>query len=84
MRISPIGENYLNSSKRVHFQGKHSGMKWGAAIFGGAATAGVIGGTILMSGGLAVIPWALAYIGIGAGTGALIGNEIDKGNRNNK
>jgi hypothetical protein len=46
MRISPIGCSYTvrktaQPAKTVpnqNFQGKHSGAKWGAAIFGTAAT----------------------------------------------
>lgn len=88
MKINPVRANYQSASvktrkippySQVQFQSKHSGMKWGTIIFGGMATLGAVGGTILMSGGVAAIPWALAYIGIGAGSGAVIGHQIDKG-----
>lgn len=92
MRISPIGCSYAvrktaQPAKTVpnqNFQGKHSGAKWGAAIFGTAATLGAIGGSLIMTGGLSAIPLLAAYAGIGAGAGALIGNEVDKGNKNTK
>ena len=77
--ISPVKVKNINAQSQVQFQGKHSGLKWGAVIFGGMATLGAVGGTIIMSGGTAAIPLALAYIGLGAGSGAIIGHQIDKG-----
>ena len=81
MRINPVCVNYSTAPK-VHFKGKHTCMKWGAAIFGSAATLGAIGGSIIMTGGLSAIPLLAAYIGVGAGTGAIIGHTIDKGDKN--
>ena len=88
MKISPISANYQSTSvqirkippySQVQFRGKHSGMKWGTIIFGSMAALGAVGGTLIMSGGLAAIPWAAAYIGIGAGSGAAIGHLVEKG-----
>ena len=79
MKISPVSVNY---APKVQFQSKHSGMKWGATIFGSIAAAGAIGGSFIMTGGLSAIPLLAAYIGIGAGTGAIIGHTIDKGSKN--
>lgn len=82
MRISPVNTNYCVYKRgNVQFQGKHTCAKTLATLFGGAAAAGAIGGSILMSGGLAAIPWIAAYIGIGAGSGAIIGHSIDKKSR---
>ena len=82
MRISSVNMNYKVPKRNgVQFQGKNTCAKTLAALFGGAAAAGAIGGSILMSGGLAAIPWIAAYIGIGAGSGALIGHSIDKGSK---
>ena len=82
MRINPVNINYAKpKTNNVRFQGKHSCAKWGAALFGGAATLGAIGGSLIMTGGLSAIPLLAAYVGIGAGSGALIGHSIDKKSR---
>ena len=80
MRISPVCMNYSITPK-VSFQGKHTCMKWGAAIFGSAAALGAIGGSIIMTGGLSAIPLLAAYAGLGAGTGAIIGHTVDKNSK---
>ena len=86
MKINPIGTNSYCISKHynnrflhnsISFSGKHECMKFGAMVFGCAAALGAAGG-IIMSGGTAIIPWAIAYIGLGTGSGALIGHSIDK------
>lgn len=75
MKINPVSANYCS---QVQFQGKHSGLKWGATIFGSIAAVGAIGGSLIMTGGLSAIPLLATYVGIGAGTGAIIGHSIDK------
>ena len=79
MRINSISVNY---PANVQFKGKHTCAKWGAALFGSAATLGAIGGSLIMTGGLSAIPLLATYIGIGVGSGAIIGHSIDKGARN--
>ena len=80
MRISSVCVNYTKPNvQKAQFKGKHTYAKWGAAIFGGAATIGAIGGSIIMTGGISAIPLLAAYIGLGAGSGALFGHTIDKG-----
>lgn len=94
MRINPVSfnyqNNYQNSSKQAKmltvqptFTGKHSGLKLFGGIFGTLATAGAIGGSIIMTGGLS-IPFILGYGALGAASGAVIGHTIDKGVRENK
>lgn len=87
MRISPVSvyniqstnkNQKINHKSQVQFQG-WKGAKWGAAIFGTMATAGAIGGSLIMTGGLSAIPLLAAYVGIGAGSGAIIGHTIEKG-----
>lgn len=82
MRISPVNVNcYHKTTPSVKFQGKHSGLKWGATIFGSLAAVGAIGGSLIMTGGLSAIPILATYVGIGAGTGAIIGHKIDKSDK---
>ena len=82
MKVSSVSLNYSRPNvHKVQFKGKHTYAKWGAAIFGSAATIGAIGGSIIMTGGISAIPILAAYIGVGAGSGALIGHSIDKGSK---
>ena len=87
MKISPISnykfqstnkvqKNYNNS--QVQFQGL-KGAKSGAAVFGAAAALGAIGGSIIMTGGIAAVPLLATYIGIGAGSGAVLGYVLEEG-----
>ena len=87
MKISPVRvyniqtnnkNQKINNQSQIQFQGL-KGAKWGAAIFGTAATIGAISGSIIMTGGISAIPLLAAYVGIGAGSGALIGHTIEKG-----
>lgn len=87
MRISPINAYGVQSTKsirkfnnnsQVQFQGL-KGAKSGAAVFGAAAALGAIGGSIIMTGGIAAIPLLATYIGIGAGSGAVLGYILEEG-----
>ena len=91
MRINPIGANYyqfnqqrtrtaaLPANKNVSFQGKHGTAKFLGGLFGAMGTLGAIGGTIIMTGGVA-LPIVLGYGALSAGSGAIVGHIIDKGN----
>ena len=87
MRINPINVNYPNckpkTTVKAHvqqpaFQGKHSTAKFLGGVFGAMGTLGAIGGTILMTGGLA-LPIVLGYGAACTGCGAALGHIIDKG-----
>ena len=90
MRINPIGVNYYqqklsintknatNYVSQPNFCGKHSSAKFFGSLFGTLATAGAIGGSLIMSGGLS-LPFILGYGALGAAGGAVIGHTIDKG-----
>lgn len=92
MRVNPISLNYQkiyisNSNRKVccsqpNFEGKHSSAKFLGGLFGAIATAGAIGGTIIMSGGVA-LPFVLGYGALGAASGAFLGHQIDKGSNKN-
>ena len=90
MRINPISVNYQSCKPKtkiqptkVHcqptFQGKHSTAKILGGIFGAMGTLGAIGGTIIMTGGVA-LPIVLGYGATCAGCGGFLGHIIDKGN----
>jgi hypothetical protein len=83
--------NYYNSNQKQiirkqqtyiqqqpSFQGKHSSAKFLGGLFGALGTLGAIGGTIIMTGGVA-LPMVLGYGALSAGSGAILGNIIDKG-----
>ena len=87
-RISPISvsgqncrpkQNFLQN--KLHhqpaFQGKHSTAKFLGGVFGALGTIGAIGGTIIMTGGVA-LPIVLGYGAACAGSGAIIGHMVDK------
>ena len=69
---TPVMDNQLS------FQGKHSSAKFLGGICGALGTLGAIGGTIIMTGGVA-LPFVLGYGAMSAGTGAILGHIIDKG-----
>ena len=79
MRVSPISnyqkaQNYKHSS---NFKGKNDCAKLIGGIAGSLGTAGAIGGTILMTGGIS-LPFVLAYGGLCTLLGAGVGHAIDK------
>jgi len=89
MRVNPVTNNYYHKSlirdkhlkvqqQHVTFEGKHSGAKILGGLFGTIAAAGAIGGSLIMSGGLA-LPFIIGYGAVGAAGGAMIGHQIDKG-----
>lgn len=89
MKVNPISVNYrtYRHNNRVQtnkmyqqptFQGKHDAMKLFGGLFGALGTLGAIGGTIIMTGGVA-LPVVLAYGAGCAGTGAALGHILDKG-----
>ena len=90
MRINSIGVNYyqINSlnhstnraaySSQPSFGHKHTSAKFWGGLFGTLATAGAIGGSLIMSGGLS-LPFILGYGALGAASGAYLGHKIDKG-----
>lgn len=87
MRVNPINSvNYLNRNNKVKqsvsqpsFEGKHTYAKGFAAVFGGsAASAAAVGLGIIMSGGLAAVPFIIGAGAVAAAGGAAIGHELDK------
>ena len=89
MRISPISVNYQTckprtnlQSNKMHqqptFQGKHDAAKFFGGVFGALGTLGAIGGTLIMTGGVA-LPIVLGYGATCAGCGGILGHIIDKG-----
>ena len=88
MRISPINVNYQPCKQRTKtninvqnfaFQGKHDTAKFLGGVFGSLGTIGAIIGTTIMTGG-ASLPFVLGYGALSAGSGAILGHMIDKGN----
>ena len=88
MKISPVGLNYgitrriqpqKTVNSQINFNGKYTATKTFGGIFGALGTLGAIGGTIIMTGGIA-LPFVLGYGALSAGSGAIIGHIIDKGN----
>jgi len=89
MKISPVSNfNYYSKPTTIQrkqnyvqqpaFQGKHSSAKFLGGLFGTLGTLGAIGGTIIMTGGVA-LPMVLGYGALSAGSGAILGHIIDKG-----
>lgn len=90
MKINSINANYPTyrydrsqyKHKRYHqqptFQGKHYCTKLLGGTFGALGTLGAVGGTIIMTGGVA-LPFVLAYGAVCAGAGATLGHILDKG-----
>ena len=89
MRINPISVTYQNCKPRTNvqrnkvqqlltFQGKHDTAKFLGGLFGVLGTLGAIGGTIIMTGGVA-LPMVIGYGATCAGSGAVLGHIIDKG-----
>lgn len=64
----------------IAFKGKHDCAKFLGGLCGVLGTAGAVGGFLIMTGGLgaAALPWIAGYGALSAGTGALIGHDIDK------
>ena len=87
MRVSQISVNYPNCKprpcvkavKQPAFQGRHDTAKVLCGVFGALGTLGAIGGTIIMTGGVA-LPFVIGYGAACGGSGAIIGHMIDKGN----
>ena len=85
MRVSQISVNYQNfnsvprvkTGKQPTFRGKHDTAKVLCGVFGALGTLGAIGGTIIMTGGVA-LPFVLGYGAACGGSGAIIGHMIDK------
>ena len=92
MRINPVCSPGYHYSKPTNirqkqipvmnsqpsFQGKHSAAKFLGGICGALGTLGAIGGTIIMTGGVA-LPFVIGYGAISAGTRVILGHIIDKG-----
>ncbi len=87
MRVSSINPvQYSNRVKKTQqgvsqtsFEGKHKYAKGLAAVFGSsAATAAGVGLGIIMSGGLAAIPFVIGAGAVAAAGGAALGHELDK------
>lgn len=94
MRISPVSINQpscrpkpnvikKNVLQQPTFQGKHTTAKFLGGLFGALGTIGAIGGTIIMTGGVA-LPMVLGYGAACAGSGAVLGHMIDKDADNDK
>lgn len=67
-----------HKNKNVSFDGKHDCAKFFGGLMGALGTIGAIGGTIIMTGGLA-IPAIIGYGAACTAGGAIIGHQIDKG-----
>ena len=76
-RCNKLNDNMTQPS----FQGKHECAKFFGGLFGVMGTLGAIGGTIVISGGVA-LPMVLGYGALSAGSGFVIGHLIDKGSKN--
>ena len=73
-----------SSMQNVSFSGKHDCAKFFGGLFGTLGTLGAIGGTVIMTGGVA-LPFVLGYGALSAGSGLVIGHMMDKdGNNKNK
>ena len=92
MKISPVSSVNYHYSKpttakpkqncvlnyQPAFKNKHSSAKFLGGLFGTLGTLGAIGGTIIMTGGVA-LPFVIGYGVASAGSGAILGHIIDKG-----
>ena len=80
INYSPRQYTYNRNIKQhnVSFDGKHDCAKLLGGVFGTLGTLGAVGGTIIMTGGLA-IPAILGYGALSAASGVIIGHQIDKG-----
>ena len=63
--------------KNVSFDGKHDCAKFLGGLFGTLDTLGAIGGTVIMTGGVA-LPFVIGYGALSAGSGLLLGHQMDK------
>ncbi len=82
MRVSPITNyqrTYTCKNSQTTFKKKYPCTKFLSGIFGTMGTVGAIGGTIIMTGGIA-LPAVLAYGGMCALSGAGLGYAMDRGN----
>ena len=86
MKISPITTNinvnrYKSVSKNckptTSFQGKHNCAKVLGGVAAGLGTAGMVGGSVIMTGGVTLIP-VLAYGALCGVIGAIGGHILDK------
>ena len=85
MKISAVSVNSKLNRRCVlfkkpiptSFQGKHDCAKIFGSIATGLGTTGIIGSSIIMTGGVALIP-VLAYGALCGGIGTIVGHMIDK------
>ena len=73
----------MENLNQVSFRSKHESAKLFGIVCGVLGTAGAIGGSLIMTGGLAAIPYIIGYGALSAGIGAVGGHILDKGNNEN-
>lgn len=94
MKIYPVNlyyTNYNNKSVKTSFAkagfnrnqpnfcSKYRSAKFLGGLFGTIATVSAATFAVVSTGGVAAIPFVLGYGAIGAGAGAALGYQIDKG-----
>lgn len=69
-----------------YFKGKYDCALFLGGVGGALGTLGAIGGMLIMTGGLgaATLPFIAGYGAFCTGTGAVLGNMVDKGARENE
>lgn len=70
-------QNFIQNQQHPAFLGKHTSAKLFGAVCGTLGTLGAIGGTIIMTGGVA-LPFVAGYGALSAATGAILGHVVDK------
>lgn len=82
----PVTTTMPEEQPEFSFKGKHQFAKGLAGICGVLGVLGATGGILIMTGGLgaAALPWIAGYGAATAGTGAILGHQIDKAENDNK